>query len=68
MLVTDWKLNNESNYPDKNNIIKPSIILADSKKGFEDLDFWGRDNIIEPDNSIQNAIKKIQRKLKRLRN
>ena len=67
MLVTDWKLNDESNYPDKNNIIKPSIILADSKKGFEDLDFWGEDNIIEPDNSIENAIRKIQRKLKRIR-
>ena len=67
MLVTNWRSNSNLNYPEKDKIIKPSIILADSKTGFQDLDFWGDDNIIEPDNSIQNAIRKIQRKLKRLR-
>jgi len=67
MLVTNWRSNSNLNYPEKDKIIKPSIILADSKTGFQDLDFWGEDNIIEPDNSIQNAIRKIQRKLKRLR-
>jgi hypothetical protein len=35
---------------------------------FNDSEFWGTENIIEPENTIQNAIKKIQRKLKRLRN
>jgi len=67
MLITDWRSNSNLNYPEKNKIIKPSIILADSKTGFQDLDFWGKDNIIEPDNSIENAIRKIQRKLKRIR-
>jgi hypothetical protein len=42
--------------------------LTDSKLGFNDSEFWGTENIIEPENTIQNAIKKIQRKLKRLRN
>ena len=32
-------------------------------EGFADIDFWGSNNIIEPDKSIQNAIEKIQKKL-----
>ena len=43
-----------------------SIILADSNTGFQDLNFWGEKNIIEPENSIQNAIKKIKKKLDKL--
>jgi len=42
--------------------------LTDSKLGFRDKDFWGINNIIEPENTIENAIKKIKRKLKRLKN
>jgi len=44
------------------------VILTDSKLGFRDDDFWGINNIIEPENTIENAIKKIKRKLKRLKN
>ena len=46
--------------------VKPKIILSDSKLGFIDLDFWGTDNIIEPEKSIQNAIRKIKKQLNRL--
>jgi hypothetical protein len=46
--------------------VKPKIILSDSKLGFKDSDFWGANNIIEPENSIQNAIRKIKKQLNKL--
>lgn len=67
MAITDWTENETLNFPKRKDLVDPSVILADSKTGFKDLNFWGEDNIIEPENTIQNAIKKIQRKLKRLK-
>jgi hypothetical protein len=68
MVITDWKKNINLDYPKRKEFLSPSVILTDSKLGFNDSEFWGTENIIEPENTIQNAIKKIQRKLKRLRN
>ena len=68
MAITDWTENETLDFPKRKELVDPSVILADSKIGFKDLNFWGEDNIIEPENTIQNAIKKIQRKLKRLKN
>ncbi|HLT52097.1 MAG TPA: hypothetical protein VKZ93_09060, partial [Arenibacter sp.] len=45
--------------------LKTSVILGDEAIGFSDPDFWGEYNIIEPEKSIESAIKKIQRQLKR---
>ena len=42
------------------------IILVDQAEGFSDPDFWGAFNIIEPEKSIEVAIRKIQRKLRQL--
>ncbi len=47
------------------NRLKPSVILSDAISGFSDKDFWGAYNVIEPDKSIESAINKIQKKLKR---
>ena len=47
------------------NRLKPSVILSDAISGFSDEDFWGAYNVIEPDKSIESAINKIQKKLKR---
>ena len=66
MAITDWIENRTLDYPRRRELINPSIILTDSKLGFQDLNFWGQDNIIEPENSIQNAIKKIKKKLDRI--
>ena len=66
MAITDWIENRTLDYPRRRELINPSIILTDSKVGFQDLNFWGEDNIIEPENSIQNAIKKIKKKLDRI--
>ena len=42
-----------------------SDILAEQVHQFEDPDFWGKDNIIKPDESIEAAIDKLSRKLRR---
>ena len=40
-------------------------ILSDQVTSFEDPDFWGDYNIIHPEESIQTAVKRMGRKLKR---
>lgn len=65
MAVTDWKKNVEGASLNAKEKIKKSIILSDEAVGFSDPDFWGEYNIIEPEKSIESAIKKIQRQLKR---
>ncbi len=44
---------------------KPNDIFSEKVSNFTDPDFWGANNVIEPEVSIQTAIKKISRKLKR---
>jgi len=41
-----------------------NMIFADKVQAFTDENFWGNDNIIHPEESIQNAIKKIAKNLK----
>lgn len=48
----------------KNNIaFKQSQAMTDNINDFQDDDFWGSDNTIRPDESIENAIKRLNRKL-----
>ena len=54
-----------ADYPRSRDRIKTSIILSDEAIGFADPDFWGEYNIIEPEKSIESAIRKIQRQLRR---
>ncbi|PRX55519.1 carboxypeptidase-like regulatory domain-containing protein [Flagellimonas meridianipacifica] len=65
MAVTDWEKNSTGELPKNRERIKKSIILGDEALGFSDPDFWGEYNIIEPEKSIESAIKKIQRQLRR---
>jgi hypothetical protein len=65
MAVTDWEKNIAGEVPKVKDRLKSSIILSDAAVGFTDPDFWGEYNIIEPEKSIESAIKKIQRQLKR---
>ncbi len=65
MAVTDWVKNTNKTMPKGKDKLKTSIILGDEADGFSDPDFWGEYNIIEPDKSIESAIKKIKRKLKK---
>lgn len=65
MAVTDWKKNTTGESLKAKERIRKSIILGDEALGFSDPDFWGEYNIIEPEKSIESAIKKIQRQLKK---
>ncbi|TXK73244.1 carboxypeptidase-like regulatory domain-containing protein [Mesonia sp. HuA40] len=48
---------------DRKDYIREDYILIDDRSGFEDATFWGKNNIIEPDKSILNAIEKIRAQL-----
>ncbi len=63
MAITDWSISPDEGTVIKDGIIRPSIIMADQNVGFGDPDFWGEYNVIEPEKSIETAIRKIQRKL-----
>lgn len=65
MAITDWEKSTSSDFPKSKERIKSNIIMSDEAIGFSDPDFWGEYNIIEPEKSIESAIKKIQRQLKR---
>lgn len=65
MVVTNWEDYTNKEPRKDMNYIRPSVVMADDISGFSDAGFWGDDNIIEPEKSIQNAIEKIQRKLER---
>lgn len=65
MAITDWEKNMGGELPRNRERIKKSIILGDEALGFTDADFWGEYNIIEPEKSIESAIRKIQRQLRR---
>lgn len=65
MAITDWEKNLNNKQLNPKERVKSSIILSDEAVGFADPDFWGEYNIIEPEKSIESAIKKIQRQLKK---
>lgn len=67
MAITDWEFNTEKANLKAREKMKSRIILSDEASGFSDPEFWGEYNIIEPEKSIESAIKKIQRQLKRSR-
>lgn len=68
MAVTNWERFVNGEKKKKTDYIKPTIVMSDDVSGFADVQFWGNNNIIEPDKSIQNAIEKIQRQLEREHN
>jgi hypothetical protein len=65
MAITDWESVSKTERPKYRQRIRKSIILSDEASGFSDPDFWGKYNIIEPEKSIESAIRKIQRQLRR---
>lgn len=66
MAITDWEATTSSkNLGMLKDRLRPSMIIADAVSGFSDPNFWGPYNLIEPEKSIESAIDKIRRKLKR---
>ncbi|MQY79513.1 MAG: hypothetical protein GH151_10020 [Bacteroidetes bacterium] len=64
MAVTDVEKENvrKFKYSESSRV---SDVLTEQVSQFEDSDFWGNDNIIKPDESIEEAIEKLSRRLKR---
>ena len=65
MAITDWEIQDTKLAKIRSNLIRPTTILSEKASGFSDPRFWGAYNIIEPEKSIESAIKKIQKQLKR---
>lgn len=65
MAITDWQMDLGNGSWENDLKINEYIIMADQNTGFNDPDFWGEYNVIEPEKSIESAIRKIQRKLVR---
>lgn len=65
MAVTDWEYNISGFMGKPQSRLKPSVVMVDAVSGFSDPDFWGAYNVIEPEKSIESAINKIQRQLKK---
>jgi hypothetical protein len=64
MAITDRDETNIVKIPPKDRIGKTTI-LADNLSAFTDHDFWGKDNYIEPEKNIEEALVKYAKWLKR---
>ena len=64
MAVTDLDRENVTKFKYRQTS-RMSDILSEQVSQFEDPDFWGVDNIIKPDESIEAAIAKLSRKMRR---
>jgi len=65
MAVTDWGKGVEKKSINFKDELKPWVIISDEASGFSDPNFWGEFNVIEPEKSIDSAIKKIQKQLEK---
>jgi hypothetical protein len=61
MAVTDWK-KQERKDGTASTKLPANVIMSDKVSSLSDPDFWGAYNIIEPEKSIETAIRKIQKK------
>src|SRR5690625_1083151 len=67
-IQTEMAVTNRGEQPffDKKQLkrIKPSVVMSDDILGFEDPEFWGAQNVIQPDKNIREIIESIQDKIK----
>ena len=64
LAITDRDMENVTKFPARESF-KQSNVFSDIASTYNDEDFWGEHNYIEPDQSIEAAIKKYGKKLKR---
>ena len=64
LAITDRDLANVDKFPARDGV-RANSIFADMVTSFSNGDFWGEHNVIEPDESIDAAIKKYGKRLKR---
>jgi hypothetical protein len=65
MAVTDWTLPDNVKAFRYGEHLKPSVVVSDEPIGFTDPEFWGDFNVIEPEKSIESAIKKIKKQIEK---
>ncbi|RXP56160.1 carboxypeptidase-like regulatory domain-containing protein [Lutibacter sp. HS1-25] len=66
LAITDWKPDTSAASIRNRDRLRQSVIMADEASGFNDPEFWGEFNVIEPEKPIENAIKKIQKQLEKM--
>nr|WP_319399440.1 carboxypeptidase-like regulatory domain-containing protein [uncultured Carboxylicivirga sp.] len=65
MAVTDWQPTDQKPFKGSDRM-KMNVVMTDTNMGFTDQNFWGQYNVIEPEKSIESAIKKIQKNLEKM--
>ncbi|MBP1677815.1 MAG: hypothetical protein H6Q20_2374 [Bacteroidetes bacterium] len=65
MAVTDRESTEGDKPVSRKERLRPTVVISDEASGFSDPDFWGEYNVIEPEKSIESAIKKIQKQLQK---
>lgn len=64
MAITDRNLENAEKFTFRESF-KQRDVLSEAVEAFNDPDFWGEHNYIKPEESIEDAIKRYGRRLKR---
>jgi hypothetical protein len=62
LAITDRREDNIAKFVNQE-VFKANMVFAEKVQDLTDVDFWGDNNIIEPENSIQNAIKKLSKSM-----
>lgn len=62
--ITDRHEDNIAKFAQKE-IFRYNMVFAEKVQNFSDPDFWGSSNIIEPEQSIESAIKKLSKSMKK---
>jgi uncharacterized protein (DUF433 family) len=66
MAITDREKTINGKPVSRKERLRPSVVISDEASGFSDPGFWGEYNVIEPEKSIESAIKKIQKQLEKI--
>ena len=64
LAITDRRADNIVKFANQE-VFKSNMVFTEKVQDFTDVDFWGEYNIIEPENSIENAIKKLSKSMKK---
>ncbi len=62
--ITDRHEDNIAKFAQKE-VFRYNMVFAEKVQNFSDPDFWGSSNIIEPEQSIESAIKKLSKSMKK---
>ena len=62
--ITDRREDNVARFSNQE-VFKRSMIMAEKVEDFNDVDFWGENNIIEPEKSIEEAIRKLSKTMQK---